>query len=157
MKTLKSHQHSMQNDTEQSPPLNQCRAVFSADSEFSYSRLCLPHSHSLSSAFIWLLRFFPLPFCQASGFRNASGQSIKGRQHCGYLRAVLEGRACLPQSIPGLSMEKVHWSYTHQVSVLVDCVTCGLLIETAMHEWLGLTLYQNQRKPCLCFVSSLHF
>lgn len=96
-KTLKSHQHSMQNDTEQSPPLSQCRAGFSAESEFSHSRLCLPRSHSLSSAFIWFLRFFSLPFCQTSGFRNASRESIKGRQHCGYLRAVLEGRAFFPR------------------------------------------------------------
>lgn len=51
-------------------------------------------------------------------------------------------------------MEKVHWSYTHQVPVPVDCVPHGLLVETAMHEWLGLTLHQNQLKSCLCFGSS---
>lgn len=79
MKTFKSHQHSMQNDTEQSPPLSQCRAGFSTDSEFSHSRPCLPHSHSLSSAFIWFLRIFPAPFFQTCGFKNAPEESIKGK------------------------------------------------------------------------------
>lgn len=85
-KTLKSHQDSMQNDPEQSPPLSQCRAAFSADSEFSHSAsltATLCHLHSVGSS---NSSNFPLPFSQPSGFRNAAGESFKERQLYGYFK-----------------------------------------------------------------------